>query len=302
MSDTLILEATYQLSHEPDALAIANDHKVVIAATGKRLIVLEKGAGESKEIPLSGRAASLSVNESQPIVAVNSRQAEIPIFNYKTGRTIQRLSRKGVIGSLADAETRDVAISPDGKQAVTTTDGSRIFVSGLASGEWEHIMFVKHDGCDVEVDPSNSLVLFYGAPKPSELSGQLSMFQIRRGLQPLWTASHQSNAPVKWAKFSPDGKRLATCGAGDGVRLWNAENGDELEWRPPESEPIQACWFTHEDRVVVIGKQLSVYSYGDRKPAVNLPSSDTKRIAVSPDGRTFVVCEITGKLNVWRIR
>ena len=81
----------------------------------------------------------------------------------------------------------------------------RIFVSDVETGDWDHIMVVKYDACTPVVSPDGKHVALFGMQNDAELSGQVTMFLVRRGLQPLWTKWHESKEAVTHVAFSPDG-------------------------------------------------------------------------------------------------
>ncbi len=229
------------LSASPDAVAVSSDGNTMIVASGRVLTAIGASSGnvlhrweQSKDI------VDISASANGRLVAVTTGSPIIDVYDKETGERSQQLHRADAPVFLrADGQQR-IAFYPNGTKLISSGSRSRVFVSDVKTGDWDHINWVKYDTCTPVVSPDGKHVALFGMQDDSELSGQVTMFLVRRGLQPLWTKWHASKEAVTHAAFSPDGRRLVSSGAGDGVRVWNVESGKLIAHvrGEPESESI----------------------------------------------------------------
>jgi WD40 repeat protein len=119
---------------------------------------------------------------------------------------------------------------------------------------------------------------------------------------------------VSAVAFSPDGKRLATAGSDDAVRLWDVATGKRELPGPGHAEPVQCVAFTPDGKGLISGDGLTVRLW-DPARAVQLRQWETgpdkaEPLAVAPDGKTFAFCdarrairvrEMAGDKDVWSV-
>lgn len=305
MSQGFNLVSQLTLPSRPAAVGLSPSGATVVAACGRTLWMTGvKDVSQARVCEIEHPVSELRLCEGRPIVAAATGTAAVHVYDLQTREHIRRLTKAGAFGSLQRAPTSHIGLYPGGQTLVATTDGSRVFLFNVETGLWEHIMFVKYDGCDVSVSPSGTHVLIFGKQKPSEISGQLTMYRVNRGLEPLWTRWHESDEAVTSAAFSIDGRQLVTCGAGDGARLWQVESGEPVDWRPPhESGRLIAAWFAGDDgRLATVDRSLRVYQLGRTEPIAEAAIEPPAVMARSADGKTIVMGRDGPVLDVWKMK
>jgi len=298
------IASRFELPSRPSAIALCRDGETAVAACRRSLCVSSTNDGSRPRLwNIEYDVSDLAVCSKPPIVAATTGGAAVSIYDLRTDSLVRQLTKDKAPGSFVDAPTTHVGLSPDGRTLVGTSDGNRICIFNVKTGLWEHIMFVKYSGCDVTFSPVGTHVVLFGRPKPSEISGHITMFRVRRGLEPLWTQWHESDEGVTSTAFSADGQQLITCGAGDGVRRWNVDTGAPLGWRPPHKDgKLISAWAIEDGkRMATIGSKLRVYQVGQAKPLFEALIEPATMVAPSADGRTVLVGRDHPSLDFWRM-
>lgn len=304
MSDLLRLVSRITLPAAPTAMAIRPQGGVaVVAGEGWLATYRLNGGQEVSRWNVDHPITDIAVCAEQNFVATTTGTASINIYDLESGELIRDIKREAAPGSFADEPATHLGLTPDGKTVIATTAGSRICLSNVETGLWEHILFVKYNGCDVAVSPDGSHVVLFGQPKPSEISGHLTMFRVRRGLELLWTKWHESDQAVTSAVFSPDRQRLVTCGAGDGARVWKVETGELVAHASPKADSaLQSAWIVgNSEHIAMFGEKIRIVRVQEDRLVDEKPMGSTKMIAVDEQGITFLTMLEASELEVWNI-
>ncbi len=296
------------LTGSPDAVTVSGDGKTMVAALGKVLTAIDAITGkvlhrweQSKDI------VDISVSANGRFIAVTTGSPIIDVYDRETGERSQQLHRNDAPDYLRNDGQQRIAFYPDGTKLISMGKKVRIYVSDVETGDWDHIMFVKYDACTPVVSPDGKHVALFGMQKDSELSGQVTMFLVRRGLQPFWTKWHESKEAVTHAGFSPDGLRLASSGAGDGVRVWNVESGELIAH--VESEPkarlLGASFVADGNHLLMVSpRALQLRRLGQDAVVASVAISEQDSLlgfACSHDGAVIVTFSSEAAVELWSV-
>jgi WD40 repeat protein len=296
------------LSGSPNALAVSGDGKTIVAASGKVLTAIDAISGkalhrweQSKDI------VDISVSANGRLIAVTTGSPIVDVYDKETGERSQQLHRKDAHDFLRDDGQQRIAMYPDGSKLISMGKKVRIYVSDVETGDWDHIIFVKYDACTPIVSPDGKHVALFGMQKDRELSGQVTMYLVRRGLQPLWTKWHESKEAVTHAAFSPDGLRMASSGAGDGVRVWNVESGELIAHveSEPEARLLEASFVADGNHLLMVSPRALQLRRLDRDgvvASVAISEQDSLRgSACSHDGAVVVTFSSEAAVELWSV-
>jgi WD40 repeat protein len=130
----------------------------------------------------------------------------------------------------------------------------------------------------------------------------------------LWTIeAHKAVDDFSPIAFSPDGKRLASGGVDNILRLWDVEAGECLLSVELNLRSLTSLAFSPDGRYLLLGHYsdpsvllLLDSETGQPLKSIALPQwSSVRSVAFSPDGRFFAVCGREGNkpvARVWEMR
>lgn len=239
----------------------------------------------------------------------------VQLWNLRTRRLTSRLSR--------NTEPRDhLAISRDGRYLAAARKSQRLIEVWQMTPQgyqflWEtrqqacdhlafspqagHLAVTNWDGDEIVVYDSLTADVERRIPAQQCWAGEFSpegrQFAFSElddvvvwdwtGRQPLRRLrGHQST--VTGIAFSPDGRRLASCGNDRRIIVWDAQSGEPLRTLTGHRDEILQVVFVGNDRLVSLGKDsvIFVWNVGYSVPLCTLREPDGRfcsRLAVSPD-------------------
>jgi WD40 repeat protein len=285
---TLRLEAlALSLAFSPDGrlLATATNYEVWLwdVARGKVLNTFRPGGAHVYAVAFSPDGRHL---------ASGQRYRTVAVWDTAAVRTWQALSssKQGRVGS------GGLAFSPDGSQLACSTGAlGRLSLHDAHTGRqqwelefgglWAAGVAFSRDGTRVAVALAR--------PRPEQTRGKVEVLDVKTGRKLLTLG--EGDSEVWEVAFSPDGRWLATGGAGGTVRLWDAATGKELHALAGHLKEVNALAFSPDGRRLLMADRAHFVLWDpDAGAAKVLQAKEAGaahfvpyRLAFSPDGRRF---------------
>jgi WD40 repeat protein len=103
--------------------------------------------------------------------------------------------------------------------------------------------------------------------------------------------------------FSPDGKRLVTCGSDDSARIWDVATGDCLRTLDHGADANCGC-FSPDGTLIATGAadgNVRIWDVEEGRPPVVLDGGEVGVLAVgfSPDGKLVASGDGSGAIRIW---
>ena len=280
------------LDGNPDRLEVSRDGSTVAIASESILKLLNSKGELIRRWDQEQRVVDLDLTTSGRLVAVANGSPEVVVYDaFDEDGHVHRLRRDDAADFLRADGQLSVALMPDGKKLISTGERVRVFVSDVASEKWEHIMFVKYDRSDVFTSPDGKHVAMVGKQNPREISGHVTMFLVRKGLQPLWTRWHDGSGRATRAVFSPDSSAIATHVPGDGVRVWKLDSGELVKRIKTDEGFLGVTFVSNENHLLLVntnGMSLHQISTGEVIAEREPDGGQWTGFAAAIDGRLAV--------------
>jgi WD40 repeat protein len=222
------------------------------------------------------------------------------------GRKDDRMVLRDVVTGLVRREIRGpgesyrfFAVHPDGSRIAAATfderTGNRLSVCDVASGE----RLFSTEGAALAYSPDGRWLA-----ARSEDGGTVTLLDaVTHQVAARFSAP---GAHVHAAAFSPDSRRLATCGLDRTIRLWEIDGGACRELRGHTDEVFAVAFHPGGTRLASAGRDRAVWLWdlktGEVVVRLRGHTSYVWSLAFSPDGKTLVSGSGDYTVRLWDTR
>jgi WD40 repeat protein len=244
-------------------------------ATGKKCPTLRTG----EKVWFS---SAVFTPDGKEVVSCYSQDNRVFTWDVATGRPRRRL-----LGHAKPATS--VAVSPDGRLALSGSPDKTVFVWDLESGQELHRLPTSFEHCAGTFSPDNKYILTYG-DDPT-----LRLWDVESGAAVHELAGHLAGCS---GLFSRDGRQILSFSSDRTVRLWDAATGKQIRLFEGCSDVVWgAAFLPGGEQVVAWGKDrtLRVWDAGSGREVRTLDLGEDWKLdataaalALSPDGRRLL--------------
>ncbi|HEV3303730.1 MAG TPA: hypothetical protein VG055_29020 [Planctomycetaceae bacterium] len=218
--------------------------------------------------------------DGKEVVSCYSRDNRVFTWNVATGRPRRRL--KGHTKPVTN-----VAVSWDGRCAVSGGQDKTLFLWNLENGQELHRFPVNFEKCAGTFSPDNKFILTYG-DDPT-----LRIWDVESGASVHELAGHSAGCA---GLFSPDGHQVLSFSSDRTVRLWDAAAGTQIRLFEGCADVVWGAAFSARGRQVIAwGKDhlLRIWDAGSGREVRTLDLGedwklDAAALALDRDGRRLL--------------
>jgi WD40 repeat protein len=276
------------------AVAVTPDGKHAISGSSdKTLKVWDIGSGEELQI-LEGhtdRITAVTITPDGKRAISGSWDGTLKIWDVENGKELLTL-----VGHFAAIHT--VTVTPDGKHAISGSIAGTLKIWDVESGK-ELLTLKGH----------TDLVTAVAATPDGKhaISGSwdstLRVWDIESGEELLIFEGHTDK--IFAVTITPDGKHAISGSRDNTLRVWDIESGEELRTLKGHADSVSAVAVTPDGQYAISGSLDNTLRVWDIKSGKFLASfsvdGSLHACAISPDGRTIVACDASGRVHFLRL-
>ncbi len=195
------------------------------------------------------------------------------------------------------SEVNAVAITPDGKQAVSASYDNTLKLWDLATGS-ELATLSGHSSLvlAVAITPDGKQAV------SASWNNTLKLWDLATGSELATLTGHSSS--VEAVAITPDGKQAVSASRDNTLKLWDLATGSELATLTGHRDWVRAVAITPDGKQAVSAswdKTLKLWDLATRKQLATLTghSNSVEAVAITPDGKQAVSASDDKTLKLW---
>jgi WD40 repeat protein len=303
----------YQIRHDHEVIEIkTNDPHIEVAMrrNGELVKITDIKTGKSWELDTKkmrltpdGGELSIDLPGGEPLAIRRAGAEVVTIRRIPTPVTLPRPNpppapaveeKVGEVRQFVGHTdlARDVAVTPDGRYAVSVGHDATVRVWELVTGR-EVQKFIGHSAgvVGVAVSPDGR----FAASAGHDL---VRLWDLQTGKQ-VGQFPHRNLA--NYVAFAPDGGHVLSSGHDAVARLWDVKTGREVKAFVGHTAPLNSVAFVPGTDLVVSAAMDGTTRLWDVTTGKEVRQVAGWKAAVSPDGRRLVTGDAGGLVRVWTV-
>ncbi len=281
-----------------------------LAPDGRRYAVWEPGDlltlrdADGKEVfhaPTQFRAVDglAFSHDGKELAASSMAASQVAVWDTATGKELRRLDGVRMMG-------RAMAFSPNGKYLAGLGADGAVHVWGATTGK-DLRQFAPPKGTPTAAPAFTGTPLAFSPDGKTLAAAQglaVHVWDVEEGKESHEFVGH--NAPIDDLRFSPDGRRVLTCGKDGAAGLWDAATGKLESWRTRNEGVFQVAAVAGPDaKTVFFAVPNGVVRWdlgGDKpseRPLVTGLTGFVNSLTLSADGKALAGYGSDRFLYVW---